>query len=311
VFVLLIVIPVLHVYQSYVAAHAYDFLSPSEKRIYDIVESLVSPFAGNSKYDLNVFRGNTWSGLIGGIQISDPLAVVSQIAASQKFYWPFILTALIPVILTIFFGRFFCGWLCPATLIYELNSNLSDRLKGGGMKLFNFQLGRRFKYVILIIGLITMTLVGSLLTAIIYPPAIIGRELYMAISQGGLGIGVVIFSGTLLFDFFLVRRGFCRYICPGGALYSLLGRYRIFRIRRVAENCNDCTKCNAVCELGLDPMNDNFGQECSNCTACIAICPTEAITFTLRLKDYPAQGPGHLGKLYLQKNWGTLQKATE
>ena len=81
-------------------------------------------------------------------------------------------------------------------------------------------------------------------------------------------------------------------------MYSLLGRFRLVRIKRVVENCNDCAKCNAVCEFGLDPLRDNFGQECNNCTACIAICPTDAMTFTLKLKDIAGQGPGHLGRQY-------------
>jgi len=98
------------------------------------------------------------------------------------------------------------------------------------------------------------------------------------------------------------RRGFCRYVCPGGALYSLLGRYRLFRIRRIVENCNDCAKCNAVCEFGLDPLRDNFGQECNNCTACIAVCPTDALTFRIKIADDYNQGPGHLGKKYKQMN---------
>ena len=69
-------------------------------------------------------------------------------------------------------------------------------------------------------------------------------------------------------------------------------------IRRIAESCNDCAKCNAVCEFGLDPLRDHFGQECNNCAACIAVCPTQAMTFVLRPTDYPEQGPGHLGKQY-------------
>ncbi|MDP7548024.1 MAG: (4Fe-4S)-binding protein, partial [Alphaproteobacteria bacterium] len=89
---------------------------------------------------------------------------------------------------------------------------------------------------------------------------------------------------------------FCRYLCPGGALYSLLGRFRLVRIRRLVENCNDCAKCNVICEFGLDPMADDFGQECNNCTACIAICPTNALSFTIRPNDLAAQGPGHLGR---------------
>jgi ferredoxin-type protein NapH len=94
------------------------------------------------------------------------------------------------------------------------------------------------------------------------------------------------------------RRGFCRYVCPGGALYSLLGRFRLFRIKRDVTQCNDCAKCNVVCQFGLDPLRDDFTQECNNCTACIAVCPTDALSFTMSIKDIPNQGAGHLGHEY-------------
>jgi ferredoxin-type protein NapH len=134
--------------------------------------------------------------------------------------------------------------------------------------------------------------------ASIYPPAIVGREMYYSIALGGFSSGAVFFLMTMLFDLLVARRGFCRYLCPGGALYSLLGRYRLVRIKRLVATCNDCVKCNAVCEFDLNPMRDDFGQECNNCAACIAVCPTDAMTFIVSPRDAPPQGPGHLGRQY-------------
>lgn len=298
VFAMLVLLPFLHVYQTYRAAHAYDLLAPSEQSIYDIVETLTQPFTDDPAEDLDAVKGNTWSGTFWGLKLSDPLAVLGQAAAGLGIYWPFALTALIPIGFTLVFGRFFCGWICPATFLYELNGNVAGWLRWAGLRLGNRPLDRRLKYVILAVGLILSALSGSVMVAAIYPPAIIGREIYYAIALGGFGAGTVFFLVTLLFDLLVARRGFCRYLCPGGALYSLLGRYRLVRIRRVVETCNDCAKCNVICEFGLDPLRDGFGQECNNCTACMAICPTDALTFTLRLSDYPEQGPGHLGRQY-------------
>ena len=298
VFSLLVLLPFLHLYQTYVSAHAYDLLAPSEQQLYDTMEYLTAPFANDPAEDLDAVKGTTWSGTLFGLQLSDPLAVTGQIAAGLTIYWPFVLTAIIPVVLTLIFGRFFCGWICPATFLYELNTNLGLWLHKMGMHTGNRRFDRRLKYLVLVIGLVLSALSGSILVAAIYPPAIVGREIYYAIALGGFCAGSVFFVITLLFDLLVARRGFCRYLCPGGALYSLLGRYRLFRIRRVVKNCNDCAKCNAICEFGLDPLRDGFGQECNNCTACIAICPTDALTFTMKLKDTPYQGPGHLGKHY-------------
>jgi ferredoxin-type protein NapH len=298
VFAMLVLLPFVHVYQTYVAAHAYDLLSPSETRLYDVMEALTQPFTDDPAEDLDAVKGNTWSGTFWGLQLSDPLAALGQAAAGLTLYWPFLLTALIPVVFTAVFGRFFCGWICPASFLYELNTNLAGWLRWAGLKLGGRRFDKRIKYVVLALGLALSALTGSILVAAIYPPAIVGRETYYVIALGGFGAGTVFFLGTLLFDLLVARRGFCRYLCPGGALYALIGRYRLVRIRRIVENCNDCAKCNAVCEFDLDPLRDGFGQECTNCAACMAICPTEAMTFILRPTDYPTQGPGHLGQRY-------------
>ncbi len=298
VFATLVLLPCLHLYQTYAAAHAYDLLSPSETRFYDAMEALTGPFTDDPAEDLDAVKGSTWSGNFWGLKLSDPLAAVGQVAAALTVYWPFLLTALIPIAVTVVLGRVFCGWLCPANFLYELNSNLAALLRWAGLRAGGRRFDRRLKYAVLALGLALSALTGSVMVAAVYPPAIIGRELYYAIAQGGFGAGTVFFVATLLFDLLVARRGFCRYLCPGGALYSLLGRYRLVRIRRLVEACNDCGKCNAVCEFELTPWRDGFGQECTNCAACIAICPTDAMTFDLRLVDHPAQGPGHLGRNY-------------
>ncbi|MCW9048242.1 MAG: 4Fe-4S binding protein [Gammaproteobacteria bacterium] len=262
------------------------------------MQVLTSPFISDPALGLDAIKGNTWSGNFFGYKISDPLAVVGQIASGLTIYWPFFVTGLIPIILTIIFGRFFCGWICPATFLYELNTITALWLQRLGIKTGKKRFNRKLKYLVLAIGVAISAMTGSVLISMIYPPAIIGREIYFGIALGGFGAGLVFFVLTLLFDLLVSRRGFCRYVCPGGALYSLLGRFRLFRIKRIVENCNDCAKCNAICEFGLDPLRDGFGQECNNCTACIAICPTDALTFNINIKDVKNQGPGHLGKVY-------------
>lgn len=298
IFSMLILLPFLHLYQSYEAAHAYDLLSPVEKTISDSMEWLSSPFIKDPEEDLNHLKGTTWSGTLFGLKLSDPLALVGQISAGKMIYVPFLITALIPILLSIIFGRFFCGWICPATLVYELNDNLAAWLRKAGIPVSRHKLDMRLKYLVLAIGILISMATGTIAFAAMYPPAILGREIYYAIALSGFGAGMVFFILTLLFDLMVTRRGFCRYVCPGGALYSLLGRFRLFRIKRDVAECNDCAKCNVVCQFGLDPLRDDFSQECNNCTACIAVCPTDALSFTINIKDQPFQGPGHLGHLY-------------
>jgi ferredoxin-type protein NapH len=300
VFAMLVILPLVSIYQIYVATHGYRLLSPPGKFLYNVMYFLTSPFTDDPATTLGAIKGTTWSGSFFGLKISDPLAAIGQVAASLDPHWPFLVTALIPIVFTIIFGRFFCGWICPATLLYELNTNVAIWLQKIGLPTGKLHFDRRLKYGVLALGLVLSAISGSVLVANIYPPAIVGRELYYVIALGGFGTGTIFFILTLLFDILVARRGFCRYLCPGGAVYSLLGHYRLFRIKRTVKTCNDCAKCNAICEFALDPMRDDFGQECNNCSACIAVCPTDALSFTTNIRDIPYQGPGHLGHQFLK-----------
>ena len=303
VFALLVLIPYISVYQHFLSAHAYDLLAPHEVRLYDAVEWLTAPFVGADPVkDLDVLKGNTWSGRLFGLELSDPLAVLGQIAAQLKIYVPFLLTALIPIVFTIFLGRFYCGWLCPATLIYELVDKVSVYLRRAGFPVGGRRLDTRLKYLVLVVGVGLSALLGTVAFSAIYPPAIIGREVYYYIAFSGFGVGAVFFLVSLIFDVLVARRGFCRYLCPGGALYALLGRYRLLRIQRRVTECNDCTLCDQECQFGLHPMSDHFGQECNNCTACIAVCPTDALVFQMAWKDGKPQGHGHRGPVYQKQH---------
>ncbi len=298
VFLMLLLIPFLYLYQTFVAAHAYDYLSSYEKLVYRFGEFVTSPFTSDPKEALDALKGTTWSGRLFGLALSDPLAVVANTAASRQLYWPFVVTALLPIALTLLLGRFFCGWICPATFIYELNDNMGAWLRKLGVPVSRRRLNRSLKYFVLVVGIAWSALFGVAVFSWIYPPLLVGRELNYAITLGGFGAGMVFFILTLLFDLLVARRGFCRYLCPGGALYSLLGHFRLLRIQRRVERCNDCAKCNAVCQFGLSPLTDRFTRECNNCTACIQVCPTDALSFEVRFQDQPYQGPGHLGRHY-------------
>ncbi len=52
----------------------------------------------------------------------DPLAALADLLAPGAFNWAILWPSLLLLVLTILFGRFFCGWICP----------LGTTLDGGG-----------------------------------------------------------------------------------------------------------------------------------------------------------------------------------
>jgi len=229
-------------------------------------------------------RGSVWTLKVGPFVISDPLAVVDFVSASRVVFDAFLITALIPILLSILLGRFFCGWLCPADLLFEAGS----KIRSWARIETDVTFARVTKLAVLVVGIGFGAAIGTQIFAEIYPPRIVGAELYLWITFGALGAGAWFFLAILAFEIFVSKRFWCRYVCPGGSLYSLLGRWRIVRLKLVDDACIDCRLCNTACEFGLDPMRGRFGDECNNCGLCVRACGHDALVWTLATR--PSDG---------------------
>lgn len=281
VLLFVLTIPVLSLYQSYAASYAIQWMEGGEQLFWGNLDRIAFWLSDDPVEALDAVKGSVWSAKIGGLKISDPLAVAGQTVAEKRIYWPFVLSMLIPVLITLVLGRVFCGWVCPAYLLYEVGDVFRQLLNRAGIRPRNIRLPLATKYVVLGIGIAGGGLLGVALFPMIYPPAVIGREVYYAVYNGALGSGAVLLAISLFIEIGISRRAICRYLCPGGALYSLLGAGRVVRLRRDADACIPCIKCDDVCGLGLNPMTDRTGMECNNCTACIAVCPHNALTLAI------------------------------
>ncbi|MEZ4441681.1 MAG: 4Fe-4S binding protein [Polyangiaceae bacterium] len=224
---------------------------------------------------LDQVRGSVWTLKLGDHVISDPLAALDFSVATHRPWDAFLLTALLPILASMLLGRVFCGWLCPADLLFELGSTLRRWV---GLET-DVAFPRGLKYVVLGLGTVLGAAMGMQVFAEIYPPRVMSSELYLAITFGAVGAGAWLLLAILAFEVFVSRRFWCRYVCPGGALYSLLGRYRLLRLKVVRSKCTDCNKCQPVCEFGLDPCAGSFGDECNNCGLCARACAPGAIVW--------------------------------
>jgi polyferredoxin len=77
---------------------------------------------------------------------------------------------------------------------------------------------------------------------------------------------------------------YIRFLCPYGALMGLVSVVSPVRIRRDAEACIDCGKCNKACpsHLPVDRLIQVRSMECTSCMECVAVCPAEdALQFSL------------------------------
>lgn len=195
---------------------------------------------------------------------------------SKIFQGTMILFA-ITLVLAIIFRRSFCGLICPFGAIQEFFGKLGQKLfkrKFIIPMLIDAPL-RYLKYIILIITIFYAWKTAGLWMAPYDPWSAFahlpeGFESVWKESAIGLILLGVTLVGSILYD-----RFFCKYLCPMGALYAIIGRVSPFRVERNENVCVQCGKCNKVCPMNIDVQHAKKvkSAECINCQSCILSCP--------------------------------------
>ncbi len=215
-----------------------------------------------------------------GLELVDPLMALG-VALSRGVSWTWVWTVLPGLVLVVAFGRFFCGWACPYLPILAASNAARWFLARLGLPTADVKVPRVTSRVLLVGVLVVGAVTGVQVLPLVYPPALVGREVFRAVFYGALGTGALVVLAAFLFDTFVSRAGFCRSLCPGGAMFSLLGGLSPVRVHNERSKCTDCTVCDVVCNLGQSPMTNQLDGGCERCGRCIASCPTKALSWTL------------------------------
>ena len=200
------------------------------------------------------------------------------------------------VLFTVAFGRVFCGWVCPQTVLMEMvfrridywiegdhraQRRLNESRWSGAKaakKLIRYTVYCALSFLIANTLLAWVVGVEALARIVADPPA---QHL------GGL-TAMLVFTGVFYWIFAWLREQACILVCPYGRLQGVLldrssiviaydhvrgePRGKISRTAgRSAGDCIDCDQCVEVCPTGIDIRNGTQ-LECVNCTACIDAC---------------------------------------
>ncbi len=283
--VLLIGLVMLSLYAHYRAARVMDdeqLLSGLKGFVLNQIHAWVDD-SQNAEAFLDGYKGTLWSMRIAGVDLSDPLAAAEFTATSKTLYFPILLSIVIPLIVTLLLGKVFCSWICPAYLLFEITGKLRRVMRFAEIPPAEVNFSTMNKYVFLSIGLTVAALTAQPIFALIYPPAVISRILHAWIFGTAMTGMLVLIGLIILFELCVSPRWWCRTMCPGGALYGLLGWPRLWRIKLNSERCTACRLCEPVCESGLNPVLESDGIECDNCGSCIRHCPEKALYYTIGL----------------------------
>ncbi len=189
------------------------------------------------------------------------------------------------MLLSLAMRRSFCGQICALGALQEFFGKL-------GQKLFKKRLTvpkkldgvlRYLKYVVLAVTVAMAWITGELWITPYDPFNALGHLAdFNALTTSYLiGFIVLIFSllGSAVYD-----RFFCKYLCPAGALYGVVGKASPYMVRVEESACIRCGKCNRACPMNVDVMNAKNGRvtsaECINCNECVHACPVEGAIHT-------------------------------
>ncbi len=192
--------------------------------------------------------------------------------------WCFVLVSLI------FFGRgLFCGWLCPFGALQEITGIFATKFKIKKWKVsakwHNHLQKLKYLILVIIVGSSSFSLtIGATLAEI--EPFKTSITLYFIREWQ-----FVIYAVILLIMATKIHKFYCRYLCPLGAFFALLGAFPIFNwLTRRAECGTPCQKCRVNCEI--DAISKQGGvdmKECIQCLECVVInssptlCATEIV----------------------------------
>ena len=213
-----------------------------------------------------------------GAVVSCPLGSLQTGLLSSKYKVPYYILGTL-ILFGILLGRFICGFLCPFGLLQDLvyKVPLPKIHKNRVTKILSY-----LKYVILLLFVIIIPIVKLVpgFCKYICPVGTIEAGIPLTITNEALRsmIGflfswkVFALAVVLLICMFCYRT-FCRFLCPLGALVSIVG------IKVDNDKCINCDACINCCLMDIKKVGDH---ECIHCGECQRHCPVDAISFSNR-----------------------------
>lgn len=209
----------------------------------------------------------------------------TEFSTGAVLEWTSFTTVLIfLLVFTFVFGRFFCGYACAFGAVGDWIHLISAWIQ---KKLFRKVFAIPSKAVKVLQWLKYVVLVVILILCVLGQQQVVNENspwtVFSFLSAGnavpdGKAIGIVLLI-LIVCGMAVQERFFCQFLCPMGAVFSLLPVIPLGQLTRNREQClKGCSACARTCPVHLE-LEENSARsgECIRCGKCSGICPKQNI----------------------------------
>ncbi|MFA5628063.1 MAG: NapH/MauN family ferredoxin-type protein [Thiohalomonadaceae bacterium] len=244
-------------------------------------------FVVSYQFDIQILEGALTASRFIGFHMADLNSALQVMLAFKHMVLNLLIgTTTILILWLLLGGRTFCSWVCPYHLVAEWADKLHLWLvKRKLIKGYDFHRGMRPALYVVFALLALGT--GYTVFETVSPTGILSRAIIYGAS---LALGWVAF--LLLYEIFISRRAWCRYICPIGMTYGFVGLFSPLRVVYTTESCMHEGDCRKVCLVPhvLEPVTKGratdvtvpIGADCTRCGLCIDVCPTGSLRYEFK-----------------------------
>jgi len=219
---------------------------------------------------------------LGGFVLISPLELALIMVSTKTILISWIVSGLTIIVIIVFFGRFFCGWICPVGMILEYSHLVTEKNKRrvlGGLWI------NHEKFAVILAVLAAGLIFNFIIPYLFSPPGIIYRTMISVITHGVIGVDLLILALIFIIDIVAIRYGrtWCNTLCPLGITISSLSFINLVKPKIDQKVCSDfefnCLYCEKICpmHIPLTRADTRAMMDCNKCLKCWANCPVNAI----------------------------------
>ncbi|MBW9223881.1 4Fe-4S binding protein [Methanothermococcus sp. SCGC AD-155-E23] len=202
------------------------------------------------------------------------LGVIERFILMRDFY---LTSTLVVLLITLIFGRVFCGWVCPLGFIfhgvYKLKMKVSNLKFPPTVPEEIHSKMIYLKYGLLVLFLYLTYKLSTYAFCKVCPLGTL-TNLY------GTVVSIMLLLFFLIMGF-LYPLFFCRYFCPIGALLGIFSIKPLFKLKIDNEKCVNCKLCDRRCPVQIELTKGIPQHECIRCFECKSICKKDALKYEI------------------------------